>query len=1549
MKQKLLLGLLLFFSYSSFSQSVFINEIHYDNSGGDIGEGIEIAGPAGTNLTGWSLALYNGSSSTRTVYNTQNLSGVISDQQNGFGTLNFLISGIQNGAPDGIALIDNNANVVQFLSYEGSFTAADGPASGLVSTDIGVSESGSTPIGNSLQLIGEGTSATDFTWQAEVIATAGQVNNGQMFAAAITSPVINEFVFNHTGSDTDEFVEIFAAPNTDLSNFYILEIEGDSNASGTIDEIIQLGTTDDNGYFTIPLGGNIFENGTVSLLLVEGFTGIAGDDLDTDDDGVFDLTPWDALIDDIGVNDGGASDIDYATVTLNQGFDGNTFTVGGASRIPNGTDTDNSNDWVRNDFDGAGLPSFPGVIAENGEALNTPGTGNEIANSGGGDPATVFINEIDADTEGTDTMEFIELYDGGAGNTALDGLVIVLYNGSNNQSYNAFDLDGFTTNTNGYFVLGNTDVPNVSLVFNSNGLQNGADAVALYTGNAADFPNGTAITTDNLIDAIVYDTNDADDADLLPLLLAGEPQVNEGAQGDKDIHSLQRFPNGSGDLRSTSTYVAALPTPGSGNTNAIEEVTLLINEIDADTPGSDIAEFIELYDGGTGNTSLDGFVVVLYNGSNNLSYNAFDLDGFTTNAEGYFVLGNTDVPNVSLVFNGNGLQNGADAVALYRGDAVNFPNGSAITTDNLIDAIVYDTNDADDTDLLVLLNSGQPQLNENENGQGSVESLQRIPNGEGGARNTISYTQQVPTPGTANGGVIVTPAEVISIAEARNAAEGTPVTITGVLTVADNFSGPAYIQDQTGGIAIFDEQVHGDLVFQVGDSITVTGIRDSFNAQVQIENVSVVENNGTPNNPIIAQTITLNELSNHPGELVRVLNTTFPNPGDLLFGNSNFTLTDISGSGQLRIDNDVAAIVGLAQPESCSEITGVVGRFNEFFQLLPRNASDISCAEPFVPGGSTSNIPRDQTLDVVTWNIEWFGDEGNSPPAGNPNSDAIQRDSVRTVILGLNADVIAVQEITDVALFTELVNSIEGYNFMLSDAVSGGPGATNAQRVGFIYKTETIQPIAFRAMFTSIHPLYNGGDDSAILDFPDATSRFYASGRLPFLMTANVTINGVTEEMDFIALHARANSGSDAQSRYDMRRFDVEVLKDSLDVNFADRKFILAGDFNDDIDETVANVNTTETSYFEFINDPDDYSFPTLDLSEAGFRSFVFNTNVIDHIIFSNELDQNFIEESATVHYEFFDNDYSITTSDHIPISIRLQLFQSLEITSVDVFNISCNGENDGMAAVNIDGGVAPFTFLWSNGETTPSVINLEPGDYSVVVTDALGNEISEVFSITEPEAIEFNISENQKIILGYYYSPCANLSISDITGGTPGYTILWSTGETTENIKVCPEETTVFTATITDLNGCSVTKEVIVEVEDISCGTNPYLPKVQVCYRGRTLCVPRFTAWALLQYGATLGSCDNNGIEKPVVAKAKVFPNPVRSVTNVFLSARTDATITFELYTRGGFLINTSQYTVRKGKNTIPLDISGLRRGLYILKIRDAGNNINGIRILKL
>ena len=289
--------------------------------------------------------------------------------------------GIQNGSPDGIALVDAGGSVVQFLSYEGSLTAVGGAADGMTSTDIGVSEASSSPVGNSLQLGGTGSTATDFTWQASSPNTFGSVNTGQTFAnCSVTENAPN--VVTTTPADGSGGVSV------------------DANIDVTFSEDVMLGAN----WFDLScsVSGNhsaITSGGTQS----------------------FTLDP----------------DIDFANNELC------TVTVF-ADQVSDVDAMDPPDNMVA-DF----VFSFSTMV-----------------------DSPIVINESDADTAGSDSLEFIELYDGGLGNTSLSGLVVVLYNGSNDTSYNAFDLDGFATDANGYFLMGNASVvPAPTLVFNNNGLQ----------------------------------------------------------------------------------------------------------------------------------------------------------------------------------------------------------------------------------------------------------------------------------------------------------------------------------------------------------------------------------------------------------------------------------------------------------------------------------------------------------------------------------------------------------------------------------------------------------------------------------------------------------------------------------------------------------------------------------------------------------------------------------------------------------------------------------------------------------------------------------------------------------------------------------------------------------------------------------------------------------------------------------------------------------------------------------------------------------------------
>jgi uncharacterized protein len=124
-----------------------ITEIHYDNAGTDTGEAIEVTAPTAADLERLTVVLYNGANGL--AYGTPARVRPAAGQT--AATVNYGTDGVQNGAPDGVALVDPDGAVIEFLSYEGTLTAADGPAQGMTSTDIGVSETGTTLVGHSLQ------------------------------------------------------------------------------------------------------------------------------------------------------------------------------------------------------------------------------------------------------------------------------------------------------------------------------------------------------------------------------------------------------------------------------------------------------------------------------------------------------------------------------------------------------------------------------------------------------------------------------------------------------------------------------------------------------------------------------------------------------------------------------------------------------------------------------------------------------------------------------------------------------------------------------------------------------------------------------------------------------------------------------------------------------------------------------------------------------------------------------------------------------------------------------------------------------------------------------------------------------------------------------------------------------------------------------------------------------------------------------------------------------------------------------------------------------
>jgi hypothetical protein len=207
---------------------------------------------------------------------------------------------------------------------------------------------------------------------------------------------------------------------------------------------------------------------------------------------------------------------------------------------------------------------------------------------------SVQIVEIDVDQTGVDEMEFIELRTASP-NQSLEGFIVVFYNGNDDESYKTVDLSGFSSDANGYIILGSDLFPDADILLGpDNTIQNGADAIAIYAAAAANFPNDTPITSDGLIDAIVYGTNDSNDMELL-LGLNQTIQWNENENSMKDVESLQYD-------ASTGLFCAGTPTPRAANIDCIVACPLSVLAVsvtcDTETSGTDTYTTIFNFTGG---------------------------------------------------------------------------------------------------------------------------------------------------------------------------------------------------------------------------------------------------------------------------------------------------------------------------------------------------------------------------------------------------------------------------------------------------------------------------------------------------------------------------------------------------------------------------------------------------------------------------------------------------------------------------------------------------------------------------------------------------------------------------------------------------------------------------------------------------------------------------------------------------------------------------------------------------------------------------------------
>jgi hypothetical protein len=365
----------------------------------------------------------------------------------------------------------------------------------------------------------------------------------------------------------------------------------------------------------------------------------------------------------------------------------------------------------------------------------------------------------------------------------------------------------------------------------------------------------------------------------------------------------------------------------------------------------------------------------------------------------------------------------------------------------------------------------------------------------------------------------------------------------------------------------------------------------------------------------------------------------------------DLTLTSSNGVFQLSKDGTTFAnsISYTAAEASANTLTPQV-RFVPTTASTTYNASlsiSTPSVNPITVSLSGNSYDVANTLEVVNWNMEWFG----SDPASNlgPKDKNLQNANATKIINALKADVYALVEVVDVARLQNIVAGMPGYAYQVGDFGSYAdnsqdPDYAGAQKLAFVYRTSVVSNPKFSVPFRSV----------AADNKPDYS--YWSSGRFPYQMTADVTLNGVTKPVTFIAVHAKANTSPTATA-YDRRKNSADELKAYLDTNYAGANVVVLGDLNDDLDQTITTgLASTVTSYSAFTNDAANYPSPTLqELSLMGKKSTVSYNDVIDHVITTKPFYNYYIKGTTEVQISLAATipSYGSTTSDHYPVLTR--------------------------------------------------------------------------------------------------------------------------------------------------------------------------------------------------------------------------------------------------------------------------------------------------------
>jgi len=263
----------------------------------------------------------------------------------------------------------------------------------------------------------------------------------------------------------------------------------------------------------------------------------------------------------------------------------------------------------------------------------------------------------------------------------------------------------------------------------------------------------------------------------------------------------------------------------------------------------------------------------------------------------------------------------------------------------------------------------------------------------------------------------------------------------------------------------------------------------------------------------------------------------------------------------------------------------------------------------------------DNSLDVATWNIEWF-----------PKNNQITVDYVTEIISLLDLDILAIQEVDDTTLFDQMLDSLPAYSGYYESSWFAG--------LAYIYKTGLVE-------INNIYEIYT------------TSSYWNAFPRSPMVMDMNF----MGENYFIINNHFKCCGDGiidfDDTSDEENRRYTaINLIKEYIDINLSNNNVIVLGDLNDDIAEASPN-----NVFQEVLIDSIHYRFTDLEIAQGNSSEWSFPNwpSHLDHILITDELFNglNNLEVQTIKIDQYLDggwNEYDQNISDHRPVAIKLSI-----------------------------------------------------------------------------------------------------------------------------------------------------------------------------------------------------------------------------------------------------------------------------------------------------